>query len=74
MTVDNQTSDDLFDRDTFESDFAELIDHASEAGVDIVGGYEIRTPQPERADYAVEITKLVPAESPDLDSEAPSKD
>ena len=54
----NQPTTEPFDRDIFQIELAELIDHAREAGVDLRGAYDVRTPQPDHADYTVEITEV----------------
>ena len=56
----NQPTTEPFDRETFQIELAELIDHAREAGVDLRGAYDVRTPQPEHADYTVEVTEVAP--------------
>ena len=53
------TATEPFDRETFQTELAELIDHAREAGVDPRGGYDVRTAQPEHTDYTIEITEVV---------------
>ena len=59
MTMNQPNATEPFDRETFQIELAELIDHAREAGVDLRGAYDVHTTQPEHADYTVEITEVV---------------
>lgn len=60
MTMNHPNANEPFDRETFERELAELIDHARETGIDLRGAYNVRTPQPEHADYTIEISEVVP--------------
>ena len=59
MTMNQPNANEPFDRETFQIELAELIDHARETGVDLRGAYDVRAPQPEHADYTIEITEIV---------------
>ena len=60
MTTDDPLSaDESFDRDSFRTELAELIDHSREANADIEGAYDVRSPRPGDTDYTIEITEIV---------------
>ena len=63
MTTDRPSAaDEPFDQDTFETELAELIDHACECAVDIRGGYDVCVPRPTQPNYTVEITEITKSE------------
>ena len=47
-----------YNRETFETDLANLIDRARTAGVDLRGGYDVRRADDGTVDYTVEISAV----------------
>ena len=56
MSSDQPPTDD-FDRERFEAELSDLVDHARSARIDVEGGYDVRVPQNDRADYTIEISR-----------------
>jgi len=50
--------DEPTDREGFETALSHLVATAEEAGIDIEGAYDVRTPRGDRSDYTVEITVI----------------
>lgn len=46
------------DRDEFETRLAELVTEANDDGVQLVGAYDVRSPQAAVQDYTVEISEI----------------
>lgn len=57
-TTDSTTADEPFNRDTFETELAELVDHARETGVDLRGAYDARSADDTVPDYTIEISAV----------------
>jgi hypothetical protein len=56
MTQSRQ-DDDRMNRETFAAELQRLVARAEEDGVELGGGYNVRSPHPEVPDFTVEITE-----------------
>lgn len=46
------------DSNEFEAELRSIVDQARESGVDLRGGYTIRTPKRDQPDFTVEISEV----------------
>ena len=58
MTSPNDRGHDSPERDAFATELRRLIAAAHENGVDLVGVYDVPSPEPAEDDYTVEVTKV----------------
>ena len=54
----HERNHDSMSREEFVTELDRLVNAAHESDIQLVGGYDVRSPRPETPDYTVEITKI----------------